>query len=75
MTGKKLNCKEEILNIVINPKVKQSIRLIAQLEGRSMTSEINRILQKYADEYCAKNDIKELTPQMPEILQRSCSVF
>jgi hypothetical protein len=75
MTTKKLNCKEEILNIVMNPEVKRKIRVIAQLEGRSMTSEINRILQQYSEEYCTKNNIKELIPKTTEILRRSSAVF
>lgn len=75
MAVKKLNCKEEILNIVMNPEVKRNIRAIAQLEGRSMTSEINRILQKYSEEYCAKNNIKELIPKPMKTLRRSSAVF
>lgn len=75
MTAKKLNCKEEIINIVIKPEIKQNIRAIAKLEGRSMTSEINRILQKYSEEYCAKNNIKELIPKPMETLRRSSAIF
>ena len=75
MTAKKLNCKEEIINIVIKPEIKQNIRAIAKLEGRSMTSEINRILQQYSEEYCTKNNIKELIPKPTEILRRSSAIF
>jgi len=75
MVAKKLNCKEEIINIVIKPEIKQDIRAIAKLEGRSMTSEINRILQKYAEEYFAKNNINKATLKTTETSQRSCSVF
>lgn len=53
--AKAINAKEEIINIVVDPIVKQKIRYIADQNDRSMTAEIHRVLRNYIKEYELKN--------------------
>ncbi len=58
MTAQKIRAKEEILNVVIDPNVKQQLRSIAALEGRSMAAQVNMFLTKAIEEFKTKNSVE-----------------
>lgn len=58
MSVQKVRAKEEILNVVIDPSVKQQLRAIAALEGRSMAAQVNMFLTKAIEEFKTKNSVE-----------------
>lgn len=58
MSVQKIRAKEEVLNVVIDPNVKQQLRSIAAIEGRSMAAQVNMFLTKAVEEFKTKNSVE-----------------
>lgn len=58
MSAQKVRAKEEVLNVVIDPNVKQQLRAIAAMEGRSMAAQVNNFLIKAIEDFKSKNSVE-----------------
>lgn len=75
MATQKVRPKEEVLHFVIDPNVKNQLRAISAMEGRSMAAQVGIFLKKAVEEFKTHNTLppeEEIQPSQP-VIRRSFS--